>query len=241
MRRFQFIFSLVSVLLFSFGFSVIGFSSSFKFTNDPGNQDSVFRRQLLYNGREWRNTNATVKGNPFLFPLTKGSVTINDQTFENYLLFYDIYMDELLILSDQNIIIQLNKELVGGFTINYNGLVNRFINLRHDTTDQVSGYVNELYNGKSRVFVKYKKEILDKAVDGIYEGYIQSNRIFVCKDGFPYLIRNRKQLLDLMKDKKQKIIAFIRSHKLAISWKYPGHFVPVAEYYDSLSPNNENH
>lgn len=235
MKLLKIIFSVITVFLFSFVFPGTVFCSSPWTFEGSAVQDSILIRQMLYNGREWRNSNTTVTGNPFLFPLSMGSVNINNRTFENHKLYYDIFKDELLILTDQNIIIQLNKELAGGFTINYNGIVNRFVNLMHDTTDQVSGYVNELYNGRSRVFVKYKKVIQERAVDDKYDGYIQSYKIFVVKDGLPHLIRNRKQLLNLMLDNKQKINAYIRSHKLTISWKYPENFVPVAEYYDSLS------
>ena len=95
--------------------------------------------------------------------------------------------------------------------------------------------MNELYNGKTAVYVKYRKVIQERAIDDKYDGYIESYKIFVMKDGLPHQVKNKKQLLDLMKDKKQMITAFIRSHKLVLTWKQPESFVPVAEYYDSLS------
>jgi uncharacterized protein YajQ (UPF0234 family) len=202
-----------------------------------GIQDSLISGQLLYNGRAWRNTYAAIKGDPYLFSkeFMTGSVTLNHRTFEDNQLLYDIFKDEVMILSGKNFILQLNKELMEKFTLTRNGQVYRFVKMGQDSTSTLNGYANELYGGKSAVYVKYRKTIEVRAVDDIYDGFSQSFKVFVMKDGIPHQVKSKKQLIDLFKDNKQKITGYIRSNKLEISGKHPESFVPVAVFYDSLS------
>lgn len=193
-------------------------------------------RQILYNGRIWRNTTLKIEGDPYLFSreFLNGSVTISGKTFEKNYLLYDIYADEVLILSDKKSIITLNKELMNGFTLGFSNQVYRFVRLTTDSLSEVNGYVNELYGGKSAVYVKYRKMIQIKAVDNTYDAFDQTYRVYVVKNGLPHQVKNRKQLLSLFRDEKQKVQDYIRSHKISISAKRPESFIPVAEFYDGL-------
>ena len=200
-------------------------------------QDTLTSSQILYNGRAWRNVYTAIKGDPYLWSkeFLTGSVTISGKTFDNNRLLYDICKDEVMILSDKKFILQLNKELVDRFTLIWNNQVIRFVRLEGDSTSAVSGYVNELYGGHSAVYVKYRKTIEMGVVDDKYDGFIQTSRVFVVKDGVPRQVKNKKQLIELFKDNKQKITGYIKSNKLDISGKRPESFVPVAAYYDSLN------
>jgi hypothetical protein len=200
-------------------------------------QDTLMSSQILYNGRAWRNIYTSIKGDPYLFSkdFMKGSVTISGKTFNNNRLLYDICKDEVLILSDRKYIMQLNKELMESFTITWNNREYRFVNLTGDTTSAVSGYVHELYGGPSAVYVKFRKTIEMGVVEDKYDGFIQTSKVFVMKDGIPHMIRNKKQLVDLFKDNKQKITGYIKSNRLDVSGRNPESFVPVATYYDSLT------
>jgi uncharacterized protein YajQ (UPF0234 family) len=200
-------------------------------------QDSLISNQILYNGRAWRNTYAALKGDPYLFSkeFMTGSVTISGKTFGNNLLLYDILKDEVLILSEKNFILQLNKELMERFTLTWNNQVYNFVKFKGDSLSVLNGYLNELYSGKTGVYVKYKKKIEVRAVEDKYDGFSQSFKTYLVKDGVPYQVKNKRQLIDVLKDNKQKVTGYIRSHKLDISGKRPETLVPVAEYYDSLS------
>jgi hypothetical protein len=200
-------------------------------------QDTMISSQVLYNGRAWRNLYTSLKGDPYLFTkdFMPGSVTISGKSFDNNMLLYDICKDEVMILSGRNFIMQLNKELMERFTLSWKNNIYRFVKLGGDSTAAVNGFVNELYGGKSAVYVKYVKKMANGVVEDKYDGFVQSFRIFVVKDGIPHLVRNKKQLIDLFKDNKQKITGFIKSSRLDVSGRRPETFVPVAEYYDSLN------
>jgi hypothetical protein len=212
------------------------FCSSPSMELKSGIQDTMLARQLLYNGRIWRNTTSNIEGDPYLLSreFLNGSVTISGRLFENNYLLYDIYSDEVLILSDKRSIINLNKELISRFTLDFNNQVYRFIRLKADSLSEVDGFVNELYGGRSSVYVKYRKMIQIKAVDNIYDAFYQIYRVYIVKDGLPHQVKNRKQLLYLFQDEKQKIQNYLRSNRIKLSEKRPESFVPVAEFYDSL-------
>jgi hypothetical protein len=199
-------------------------------------QDSLISNQVLYNGRAWRNTFTSVKGDPYLFSkeFMNGSVIISGRTFEKNRLLYDIARDEVMILSNRNFILQINKELMQGFTLTFNNRLYHFVKFEQDSLNVLNGYLNELYNGRSGVYVKYRKKVTERIVEDKYDGFVESFRVYVMKDGLAHQVKNKKQLIDLFKDKKQQITGYIKSNKLKISGDQPESFVPVAAYYDGL-------
>jgi hypothetical protein len=192
--------------------------------------------QVLYNGRAWRNLYYRVKGDQFLFTteFLPGSVTVEGRTFNNLPVKYDIYNDELLLITDHGIILQLNKEMVDSFTFDYNKQTFRFKKFDTDSLSSLSGYVNVLYNGGTSLYIKYRKEILLLAVENRYDMFNQINRIFIQKNGNIFKVDRKGELLKLFEDQKHLVRSFIRSNKIRISRKTPGSFKPVIEYYDKL-------
>lgn len=220
------------VILFSLLFLSIECMSSV-----PGGVElpDTIELQILNNGRAWRNLYYKIKGDQFLFigEFLPGSVKIEGRTFDNLRLKYDIYNDELIMITDNGIIIQLNKEMVESFSMVFDKIYN-FRNIEADTLNSLSGYVNVLYDGNISLYVKYRKEILQLVVENKYDMFNQINRIYVKKDGVIFRVDTKREFLNLFKDKKQQLHAFIRSEKLKLSRKNPESFQPVVEYYDTL-------
>jgi len=207
------------------------------FTPPGGEVNDTIDRQILYNGRAWRNIYYRVKGDQFLFSsdFLPGSVVIGEKKFRNLHLKYDIYNDELIIITDRGIIIQLNKEMIDRFNLEYMNQVYTFKKLEADSVNSLSGYFNVLYDGTTSLYVKYKKEILLLAVDNKYDMFNQINKIYLQKNGIVEQVNSKRKLLNLIKDQKQKIHGFIKSNKIRISRKNPEGFTPVIEYYDKLT------
>ena len=192
--------------------------------------------QLLYNGRAWRNLYYKIRGDQFLFSteFLDGSVTIEGKTFKNLPFKYDIFNDELLTITDHNIILQLNKEMIDLFTMKYQDRIFNFKRLNADSLNALSGFVNILYDGGTSLYVKYRKEILLLAVENKYDMFNQVNRIFVEKNGQIFRVDSKAELLKLLEDQKRLVRSFIRSSKLRISRRNPDSFKLVIEYYDKL-------
>ena len=204
-------------------------------SNKRDKQD-IIENQILYNGRVWRNLYSRVRGNQFLFTdmFLPGTVSISDKLFTDLELRYDIYNDELLIRSAQGIILQLNKEMVDGFTIEYNKRKYDFQKLEVNTDGQGEGYFNILYKGKSELLVKYKKEIQLLAVDDTYDLFNQYNRIYLNKDGEMHLINNKKNIINLFSGTNKDIMSFIKSRMLNVTRKDPDSFIPLVVFCDNL-------
>jgi hypothetical protein len=232
---------LLLFFLFSIGFVLFCIQSSGicpALGSDIEKQDTL-EKQILYNGRVWRNLYQQIDGNQFLFSreFLPGSVTINGITFDssNPKFKLDIVNDELLILTDRNTILQLNKEMVDLFTLLYENKLFRFKKLEADSLNMVSGYVNVIYDGETSLYVKYKKEIRLRNSAGEKDTFIQSHRVYVMKDGILHIVNNKTSLIKLLSDRKEQLKDFIRSNKIRISGKSPESIAPVLAFYDNLN------
>lgn len=202
---------------------------------NPGDQDTS-GKQILYNGRLWRNHYYMVRGDQFLFTagLLNGTVTINGRIFRDVLLSYDIFNDEIIAMNENGMMIQLNKEWIDEFSIDYNLRKYRFRNLDSDSLGNIYGFINVLFDDDLALVVKYRKEIVMLAVENKYDEFNQVHRIYLRKDSVYYPIRGRRDLLRYLKDKKPQLKSFIRTNKLQVMKKNPDSFVPVLEYYTNL-------
>jgi len=200
-------------------------------------QDSVFLKQILYNGRIWRNKYAhRVTGNQFLYTkdFLPGSVTMNGMLFKNLQLKYDTYEDELLILADSMTILQLNKEMVCNFAITYGNRPHTFIKIETDTITGESRYFESLYTGSASLYVRHISEIERLAHGGMYDEFINSRQIYISRNGRPYSIKSKSAFFDLLGDKKQEIGSYIKNNRIKVSLKIPESFIQVLKYYDTL-------
>lgn len=200
-------------------------------------QDSLKENQILYNGKLWHNLYHKIKGDQFLFSnyYLPGSLTINCKSYNNLGISYDIYNDEIITLTNHGSILQLNKEMVDSFSLVFNFKTYRFKNTMEDSLPGIKGYINVLYNGKSALYVKYKKEIQSLAVDNKYDLFYQTYRIYFVKGGTVNQINSKNELLKALYEDKAQIKDFIKKNKLKISKKEPESFIPVIRYYDNLS------
>jgi hypothetical protein len=198
-------------------------------------QDTL-ERQILYNGRIWRNLYFKIEGDPFLFSneFLPGTVIISGKNFNNIKIRYDIYNDQILILTDKMVILQLNKEMVDGFTFKFSDVIYNFKKIEETDINPVSGYVNVVYDRISTLFLKYKKEIDASKSDNLYGAFYQLRRLYVIKDGAIHLITGRSDFLRLLQDKKQLVRNFIKEGKIKVSKMNPGSFATVLEFYDNV-------
>ncbi len=225
---------LLIIFLILSGLSVI-YSMEPLYPLSSRDQDTL-ERQILYNGRIWRNLYFKIEGDPFLFSneFLPGTVTISGKIFNNIKIRYDIYNDQILILTDKMVILQLNKEMVDGFTFKFSDVIYNFKKIEETDINPVSGYVNVVYDRISTLFLKYKKEIDASKSDNLYGAFYQLRRLYVIKDGAIHLITGRSDFLRLLQDKKQLVRNFIKEGKIKVSKMNPGSFATVLEFYDNV-------
>jgi hypothetical protein len=198
--------------------------------------DSISGNQLLYNGRIWRDLYVSIREDQFLFSneFLPGNVIMNGKSFKVSKLRYDILNDEIITVTEKGLILQLNKEMVDGFTITYKTRDYNFLKLVSDSLNKLDGYYHVMYKGKSALYVMYYKEISKRGPGKNYEDFVQSDRIYVLKDDIIHQVRNRNDFNKLLSDKKHEIKEYMHGNSLKINRKDPDSFVPVLQYYDSL-------
>jgi hypothetical protein len=199
-------------------------------------QDTTLQKQILYNGRVWRNLYYGVRGNQFLFSsdFLPGTVTMGGKYFDNIRIRYDIYKDEIMIPVSPVTVVQLNREMVDSFSIQFENKWYRFTGHNIFSRDMLKGYVNILYSGNTSLYVKYKKEIDLLAENQKFDRFSQTQHIFVMKDDKIYQVSGKKDFLKILADNKQQVRNLMKTNRLKIIKSDPSSFVPVLKFYDSL-------
>jgi hypothetical protein len=197
--------------------------------------DTIIENQVLYNGKIWRNHYRHVQENQFLFSneFLRGSLTISGKVFDNIDLKYDIFNDELLTPVDNGIILQLNKEMVDSFSLNFQNKKYPFIRMKEGSGP--GGYFNVLYKEKSALYLKYFKKIDKLAVEGQYDKFYQDSKLFFVNGNTFFQITGKRDLINAIDDHKDLVITFIKKNKLNVSEKIPESFIPILRYSDGLS------
>jgi hypothetical protein len=219
------------------GASFIHIPESDSYFHSMNSQDTMLKRQKLYNGIVWKNLYHGIDGDQYFLVdwFLPGEVSINGQTFENLKIRYDIYSDEIMAPLNLDEIVQLNKEMVDSFKLSFENKLYSFINIRDETTKGFTGYVNILYKGKSALFVKFRKEISHYITEKKFGSFYEIPQIYFKKDSLTYLIPTRRNFLKTLDAGNTQIRNFVRHNKLRISKKNPESFIPVIRYYDSMS------
>lgn len=203
-------------------------------------QDTLKENQNLYSGRVWINNYHRILGDQFLFSnyFLPGTVSTNGKTFKNLLIRYDIYSDEIMIPLNREEILQLNKEMIDSFSINFENIVYKFIRIQEDTLNSLKGYkgyFNVLYKQKSALYIKYKKNISPDITEKSDGAFLQTHKIYFAKDNIVYPITTINDLYEALNAEKMQIKNYIKDNKLKVSKSKPESFLLVIRFYDNLS------
>jgi hypothetical protein len=200
-------------------------------------QDSVWEKQLLYNGIIWKNKYHRILGDQFLFSnlFLHGTIFTHGKQFGNVRIKYDILSDEIITPVNTEDILQLNSEMVDSFSIVFGDKTYRFINNKDDTIKDLNGYVNLLYKGRISFYAKYKKTISPSFTQKSDGEFIQTQFMYLLKDNLIHPVFGIKTLFKIYSTNKKQIRNFILKNKLKISKKTPESLIPVIRFCDSLS------
>jgi hypothetical protein len=191
--------------------------------------------KALLNGRIWFNKYAGAVGDQFFLSGTflKGSVVFNGRKYENLDLQYDILNDEVILKIESYPVIFMNKEMVDSFSLSSGNRKYLVFNAGNNTSGELKGYVNILYNGPTSLYAKYSKKIQPLGVGGRYDLFVEEHTLYVKKGGQIFSVSSRKRFLELLDDRKKDLRHFMKSNRIRLSYKNPDSFVPVIRYYDS--------
>lgn len=192
--------------------------------------------QILYNGKIWRRPYYNIMGDEFLFTSLwlRGDVTVGNQAFTNRMFRYDIMNDELLIRRPDRVVLVLNKEMVRGFGLIHEGVRYRFDNYGNESGNDLKGYARVLYDGRCKLLMKYVKEINPLGYQKLYDIFVQSEQVFLVRDGKSVRLRGRRGLLAFLEDQRDELKKFIRTNNVVILPRQPESVIPVLDYYNTL-------
>jgi hypothetical protein len=198
--------------------------------------DDAWYDQLLYSGVEWQPAMQTAAGDEFFLtsePLY-GTVLIDGVLFRDVRMKYDIFNDNLIVLWKNGSPIITDSRKVDEFTMVYNGLPRKFVNLR-ETYSGIRGFAEILYHGASPVIAKHIKVVSRSAAAANYAEFREEAKYYLVLNGSCFQVKNRSSFLDLLGEYELPVKKYIRQKNLYLSPASPEGFVLAAVYYDSLT------
>jgi hypothetical protein len=139
-----------------------------------------------------------------------------------------------MIPANSEEILQLNKEMIDSFSINFENKVFRFTKIR-ENLENLKGYFCVLYQQKSALYLKHKKEISPNITEKSDGEFMQSAKIYFVKDSVAYPIATKNDLFKALYPFNVEIENYLKNNKLKVSKKKPESFIPVIRFYDSIS------
>ena len=181
---------------------------------------------------------AGISGAPFLYDKwITGSATVSRGTFKKLELKLDSYSNTLYFNKDE--VPNEFKENVTAFTLMPKlSDSSTYEYYRKGITGpglKVEQYVRILFEGNVSFFKSEIKLVTDvnQINVGIIKTFNTSVRYYIMKDDLAQIIKlNKKELLEVLKDKEDKIQAYITEKKLSL--KKEAEFIELIKYYNSL-------
>lgn len=188
----------------------------------------------IYNGIEHLGYSSSIEGIAYLNTAEwqKGTIVYRDQPYTDVFLKYDLVRDEVILRHFNGFTgVTLFTPRIHSFTMEDS----RFVNLPA-SNGRSGGIYQEILTGDLSVYVKRSKQIDETLLPGRVERKIlQKNSYYLMKDGILHTVRNERDVMDLVKDKK----ALVRSHLKGKGLKFrknPETFIiTVVSYYNQSS------
>lgn len=216
--------------------------------------DTSFRQKSINNLADFYHTSIGIQAHLYNGPLyelyarafteghqyyvsasyNNGSVSYDGMEYLNVPMKYDIIRDELVILHPNGFPLNLSKEKVDSFSFPDH----RFIKLKNikipGYIDSV-GYYNILYSSPAiSFFIKRRKYIQESSGRSSIETKVYAkNFYYIFKKGIYHQVKNKKSVLELLKDKKQETQHYIKSNKLRFK-SFEQDVLQIVTHYDQL-------
>lgn len=228
----------MSKKVFSCLFLIVGISA-IKAQNpqmSPVGANTAWYDQLLYSGVEWHPAMQMAAGHEFFLTsdALPGTVSIDGITFKDVRMKYDIFNDGIIVLWKNDSPIIMDSKKVDEFTIVYDGLPRRFVNLR-ETYPAIRGFAEIMYQGTSSVIAKHFKVVSKNPAAANYAEFREETRYYLVLNSSCFQVKNRSSFLDLMGEYELPVRKYIRQKNLYLSQTSPEGFIIAAAYYDSLT------
>jgi hypothetical protein len=170
----------------------------------------------IYNGSEYIAYIFKREGMPFFLSDTMalGWVGYEGRIYQQMIIQYDIARNQVLLLnSNRRSKIVLHNELIDSFYFSNH----TFKKLVASSVQNLSttGFYDVLYNGNVKVYANRKKLFKDVIKDNeLVRIFGNEDRYYIFKGGKYYLVNNKKDVYNLLNDKKSEIKSAMRRRKI---------------------------
>jgi hypothetical protein len=193
----------------------------------------------LYNGSLYEGFNYTFReGSPYFLgnrATSIGSVEYDSMSFINVSLIYEDYRQKLVAVN-QGFRLQLINERVNSFTISGHYFVRVFPVPQYKGLPD-NGFYELIYSGRSGVMKWTKKnmqEVISTADGSVWYVY-ESDSYFIHTGNTWVYIRTKKDLLNILGDKRKEVQQFIKKNKLNYKKDKENTLSEVLGYYDQIA------
>jgi hypothetical protein len=201
--------------------------------------DQLGDQSRLYNGSLYQGVDYTFReGSPYFLGIKAtriGSVEYDSMLFINVPLIYEDYRQKLVAV-DQGFRLQLINERVNSFTIVGRHFIRVFPSPQFHGLME-NGFYEMLYSGRSSV-LKWTKKTLQETLSAT-EGSIwytyESDSYYILKGKTWIGIKSKKDLLNILDDRRKEIKSFIKKNKLNYRKDRDNTLIQVAGYYDQIA------
>ncbi len=189
---------------------------------------------VVYNGIEHVGYMASIEGIPYYSSIDwiKGTMVYRDQPYTNVDLKYDLIKDEVILRHFNGYVgVTLFTPRLQSFTLGDK----KFVNLSN-ATGRSTGFYEELVPGAATVYAKRSKKINETLLaTGVERKISASNAYYILKDGVLHGVKNEKSVLEILKDHKAEIRAYLKGRGLKFRKNPEAYLLVVASYYNQLS------
>jgi hypothetical protein len=196
----------------------------------------------IINGKESLPYSFRHETTPYFHSRDKLNATLNanHRIYNNIKLQYDTYTDELIYTDISRILfnefprIELNKDIIDGFSLFIDGDT---INFRHFRFPEnqgkklEDGFYEVVYEGRTIFIIRHHSLLYNK--QGLDE-YKYSPRKYVFEGDKYYKISNRKSMVLMAGDHSKEIKEFLHKSRIKVRRAGKDQIVEVLKYYDSL-------
>ena len=193
----------------------------------------------LYNGSLYQGFDYTFReGSPYFLSnkaTLVGSVLYDSMLFINVPLIYEDYRQKLVAV-DQGFRLQLINERVNAFTIGSHHFLKVFPDPQYQGLPE-NGFYEQMYSGRSGVLKWTKKNMQEvlSTTDGSVWYVHESDKYFIHVGGSWVYIGSRKDLLNILGDRRKEVQRFIKKNKLNYKKDRDNTLIQVAGYYDQIA------
>jgi hypothetical protein len=148
-----------------------------------------------------------------------GNVHYDSGLYSNVPLLYDEVTDKLIVEQPfSHFKLELISEKIKYFQIAGHTFV-RIVRAKSDSA-LVTGFYEQLYDGKTKAFVRHYKEMKETAqVGGVTKEFLDHSTFLIQKGNVFYKVGKKRSVLKVFEDRKKALAKLVRAHSREIDFR----------------------